>query len=504
MGGYRDREDDDDLHAPSARDIESGRPTLFTARGFANLGFLIFILLGIVFLFAGFPIWTHYRNELRLSNLGASGLGGTNASGQVPELSSRFALIDPDTPQSAFFHTSLETQAQWDLVFSDEFNVENRTFYPGDDPYWEAVDLHYYETDDLEYYDPSAIITQGGFLQITLSQQQNHGLDYMSGMLQSWNKFCFTGGYVEVSVSIPGLPSVSGLWPAVWTMGNLGRAGYGSTTDGTWPYSYDSCDVGTLANQTLNGSPPTALLGPNASPLSFLPGQRLSACTCPGEHHPGPVNSDGTFKGRSAPEIDVFEAIINVNGANSFGQVSQSAQTAPFDQAYTWNETQGTILTPSLGDFNNFKGAVFQESVSGLFETNQAAYSGLAAAGSAPTFATYGFEYKPGLDGYITWVNDGTPSWSVGAAATGANTITNISARPIPQEPMYLLANLAISPTFGEISASLTFPAVMYIDYVRVYQDPNAKNIGCSPKDFPTEDYINSYGTPFYSSSQTF
>jgi hypothetical protein len=32
----------------------------------------------------------------------------------------------------------------YDLVFSDEFNVDGRSFYPGDDPYWEAVDLHYW------------------------------------------------------------------------------------------------------------------------------------------------------------------------------------------------------------------------------------------------------------------------------------------------------------------------------------------------------------------------
>lgn len=40
-----------------------------------------------------------------------------------------------------------------------------------------------------------------------------------------------------------------------WAMGNLGRAGYGASLDGTWPYTYDSCDVGTLKNQTLNGQP---------------------------------------------------------------------------------------------------------------------------------------------------------------------------------------------------------------------------------------------------------
>jgi len=32
------------------------------------------------------------------------------------------------------------------LVFSDEFNKEGRSFYPGDDPFWEAVDLHYWGT----------------------------------------------------------------------------------------------------------------------------------------------------------------------------------------------------------------------------------------------------------------------------------------------------------------------------------------------------------------------
>jgi beta-glucan synthesis-associated protein KRE6 len=36
-----------------------------------------------------------------------------------------------------------------------------------------------------------------------------------------------------------------------------------------------------------------------------------AACTCPGESHPGPVRSDGTFVGRSAPEIDVIEAIVD-------------------------------------------------------------------------------------------------------------------------------------------------------------------------------------------------
>jgi beta-glucanase (GH16 family) len=94
-------------------------------------------------------------------------------------------------------------------------------------------------------------------------------------------------------------------------MGNLGRAGYGATSDGLWPYTYDACDVGTLPNQTLNGAP-IAATNTGIAPqfdyaLSYLPGMRLSSCTCPGEQHPGPVHQDGTFVARSAPEIDVLE-----------------------------------------------------------------------------------------------------------------------------------------------------------------------------------------------------
>lgn len=36
------------------------------------------------------------------------------------------------------------------LVFSDEFNVDGRTFYDGDDPFFQAVDIWYGATMDLE------------------------------------------------------------------------------------------------------------------------------------------------------------------------------------------------------------------------------------------------------------------------------------------------------------------------------------------------------------------
>lgn len=86
-------------------------------------------------------------------------------------------------------------------MFSDEFNIDGRTFYPGDDPFWEAVDIWYGATEDLEWYDPGQATTANGSLVLTLEQYNNHQLNYRSGMLQSWNKFCFTGGYIEGTVA---------------------------------------------------------------------------------------------------------------------------------------------------------------------------------------------------------------------------------------------------------------------------------------------------------------
>ncbi len=55
-----------------------------------------------------------------------------------------------------------------------------------------------------------------------------------------------------------------------------------------------------------------------------------------------------------------------------------------------------------------------------------------------------------------------------------------------------MLANLGMSYNFGSVDLDhITFPAIMLIDYVRVYQHPDRINVGCDPEDYPTADYIN-------------
>lgn len=94
--------------------------------------------------------------------------------------------------------------------------------------------------------------------------------------------------------------------PVANSRGNLGRAGYGATTEGMWPYSYDSCDLGTfVSQQDQNGNPTVEQQLGNDGTFSSLPGQKLSACTCPGEDHPGP----NTGSGRGVPEVDMYVGI---------------------------------------------------------------------------------------------------------------------------------------------------------------------------------------------------
>ncbi len=174
-----------------------------------------------------------------------------------------------------------------------------------------------------QWYDPDAVTTRNGVMEIRFDAFQNHNLNYRSGMVQSWNQLCYQGGHIEASISLPGRGDTVGFWPGFWTLGNLGRAGYAATTDGMWPYSYwDKCDAGITKNQS------------SPDGLSFLPGMKLPACTCPGEDHPSPGKS------RSSPELDALEATnapIGPGPSNYVGSVSQSAQIAPFDIWYQPN-----------------------------------------------------------------------------------------------------------------------------------------------------------------------
>ncbi|RPB28090.1 beta-glucan synthesis-associated protein SKN1 [Terfezia boudieri ATCC MYA-4762] len=465
-------EDDDELHQPDD-EKEARSWNVFTRRGLVQVGSLMFIVLGLLTMFIGYPIINYARNignEL-VNDPCPFGPGLCLDMDSIPHLTNyRSSLIDPDTPKLAFTKKSVDGK-DWKLVFSDEFNVENRTFYPGDDPYWEAVNIHYMATADLEWYDPDAATTKDGVLELEFAKFRNHDLDFRSAMLQSWNKLCIKGGIIEASISLPGSGDIPGFWASFWTMGNLGRPGYLASTEGIWPYTYhDGCDAGITANQS------------SADGLSYLPGMRLPGCICAGEDHPTPG------KARGAPEIDALEASVGkITNGKMVGTASQSSQVAPFDIWYQPDYDQVAVYNPDFTSMNSYRGGQYQEVISGLTTLNNDWYDGKA-------YQTYGFEYKPGDDGYIEFFIGDMHTWRINSAATRANG--NVGRRPIPQEPMALILNFGMSPSFTFIDfdrLNTLLPAKMRIDYIRIYQDPDNTIVTCDPPGYETTQYIGDH-----------
>ena len=65
---------------------------------------------------------------------------------------------------------------------------------------------------------------------LVIIEEQHYQKNYTSGMVMSWNKFCFTGGLLEMSIQLPGNENAGRLWPAAWLMGNLARATFDKST----------------------------------------------------------------------------------------------------------------------------------------------------------------------------------------------------------------------------------------------------------------------------------
>ncbi|EGV62442.1 hypothetical protein CANTEDRAFT_109386 [Yamadazyma tenuis ATCC 10573] len=395
-----------------------------------------------------------------------------------PPLSAiRTSLVDPDTPKDAHQRKSFQTGEMWDLVFSDEFNADGRTFFEGDDQFFNAVDIHYAATNDLEYYIPDMVETSNGSLRITLDAFPINGLDYRSAMLQSWNQLCFSSNaIVEVSLRMPGYSQESGLWPAVWSLGNLARPSFQATTDGVWPYSYDECDHGITPNQS------------SPDGISFLPGQRLSKCTCLGEDHPN------VGVGRGAPEIDIIEGFHNAFDKKGVGV--QTLQVAPFDSWWRPDYDYMMIENPNITSLKPDTGTPTQEAIAAGTIMNENWYvnhQNTTDPDRHTYFQKFGFEYSSAktaeTDSYIQFFAANSPTMSIRGDAL--HPTNNIGWRQITKEPMSLVFNLGLSETWSTVDfGSLKFPAVFEIDYVRIYQQKNDTSITCDPYGFPTSEYI--------------
>lgn len=112
------------------------KSSIFSMRGLWNvLGItaLASLLFGI---FAGLPLLDYFTSRsLGITSRVKFGTTSTNSTGQQGAVDGFDGLVDMDTPKDAYNEKSFDGDDMV-LIFSDEFNKDGRTFYPGDDPFW--------------------------------------------------------------------------------------------------------------------------------------------------------------------------------------------------------------------------------------------------------------------------------------------------------------------------------------------------------------------------------
>jgi len=339
---------------------------------------------------------------------------------------------DLATPPSAWTTAAGPGLALHRLVFSDEFNDPSRSFANGEDPKWTALHVADTANEGKTVYLPEQATValdaeEPGVsaLRIATVYERTTGPDpsgtrqitmpFRSAMLQSWNKFCFTGGVVEFRAR---MPHGSGYWPALWLFGNLGRAVYQSSNTGLWPWSYDECDA-------------DLALAPDSPP------QRISAC----DDHDLDVDGLHPFQGRGATEIDAAEVAVRSPSATSYAVFS--LQISPAVPAY-FKPAIGS-LPAQRGPGSWYSGLKYGDGIAGK------GWYGPPWGASCPTgcpdtisasvvddvfderYRTYRVELLGGgggEGGSLRWLLDGRLVWSLDESALGAYAVDTSAQRP--------------------------------------------------------------------------
>jgi len=458
---------------------------------------------------------------------------------------------------------------------SDEFNVPHRTFKDGHDPTWTALDksdddysasgggsLHFYNS-SMVTTTPDGMLTIQSILDETTwthldiveKEMVSKTTYFKSGMIQSWNKFCFTGGIIEVDVILPGEPDIGGLWPAMWLLGNLGRATYEASTNNLWPWSYDKCDRKKQDSQS------------------------ISACNK--ANHFG-LNKE---QGRGATEIDILELMGGDSGGKALPATEppimlpyadMTLQVAPgipdnrpqsgsqpvrsvdhshsgyaTSVAQNWYDNLTVAGNTSLNPFfygtylgETKKGEPVQRSKKQAFQADAVGAMKQLVPEHFKTPHTFRVEWQPGRGGRLDWftksykmVDENGKVFHMEGDGKGQDwehslhipdfALDEAMGSKIPEEPSYIIFNTAISSTWafpynvpdwcpkcydcynpkcqcsfnpGFCSMMKTGKVAMKIDSVRVYQsrddsahDGNPHTVGCDPVEFPTREYIKGF-----------
>jgi beta-glucanase (GH16 family) len=132
----------------------------------------------------------------------------------------------PSPSPVAVIPTPSATPAVWKPVFADEFST------PGSlDPAKWSYEIGYLRNNEKQYYTSRSenIRVENGMLVIEARKEPYNGYSYTSASIETYGRFEFTYGRVEVRAKIP---TGKGTWPAIWTLGSNINAGVGWPTCG--------------------------------------------------------------------------------------------------------------------------------------------------------------------------------------------------------------------------------------------------------------------------------
>ncbi len=151
---------------------------------------------------------TNSNSSVAGDTSGSSGSTNTGGSGSSPPSSTM-----PDG-----------VSGNWTLKFDDEFSGSSLDTTKWSTGWLAAGITPPVNSEELECYDPSQVSVSGGYLNLSVvAKQESCGgtaRPYASGMINSYNKFDFTYGFIQASIYLPGNSSGTIYnWPAWWSDG---------------------------------------------------------------------------------------------------------------------------------------------------------------------------------------------------------------------------------------------------------------------------------------------